>query len=597
MREKTRKMMFDLQREKRYVEMEAIAREQTAKHPRDALAWRALGVALKLQDKDGLEAFEKVCKLLPRNSVSYFHMAVQLEALGRTNDSIRAYNKAIELDPKYADAYNNLGNVLKATIRPFDALVCHQKAMHLNPRSPQVYVNMGGDLLGMGQYAKAVECYKKALELDPGFIEAYSNLIFAQDFMPTLDARTHIHARKDWAENYVDHLLPGEPENDNDPDPDRRLRIGYVGGDFKEHSAARVWGSVFMCRDKSQFEAFVYNNNPTKPDAYTARFKASADHWREVGRLHDLEIIKLIREDKIDILVDLAGHSAMNRLPIFALHPAPVQIHAWGYATGTGIKKMDYFFACPNIVAPHEREFFTEEIIDLPCAAGSYFPDPFPDVNELPYLTNGVITFGSLNRMHKTSEECFKTWCEILRAIPTSRFLLKAGELTDEASRAAVLWNFTKEGIDPNRIKMLGATKWPQHVGAYNLIDISLDPFPHGGGVTTMEGLMMGVPVVAIRWPTLVGRISAAIEKVVGLEDWVAPTGAAYVDLAIKKATQIDELVELRKTLRARFLASPIGDPNIYVREVERQYRNVWRRWCEKKSLDNQKRRVLESAA
>src|SRR5258708_2253507 len=406
-------------------------------------------------------------------------------------------------------------------------------------------MNLGGGLLGMGQYGKAVECYKKALEINPDFVEAYSNLIFAQDFMTVLDCRTHLHARRDWAENYVDHLMPGEPQNDNDPDPDRKLRIGYIGGDFKEHSAARVWGGMVIDYDRSKFEVYCYNNNTTKGDAYTARFKEAATQWRDVGATRDPEVVELIRKDKIDILVDLAGHSALNRLAVFAFHAAPVQVHAWGYACGTGMKKMDYFFGCKNIVAPHEREFFTEKIRDLPCTAGSYFPEPFPDVNELPYLSTGVITFGCLNRMHKASEECYKTWVEVLKAVPNSRLLLNAGELADDASRAAVLWNFTKAGIDANRIKMLGATKWPQHVGAYNLIDLALDPFPHGGGVTCMEGLMMGVPVVAIRWPTLVGRISAAIQTVIGLEDWVANTADEYVHLPVPTATDTEGLPNL----------------------------------------------------
>jgi predicted O-linked N-acetylglucosamine transferase (SPINDLY family) len=581
--------MHTLQTAKKYPEMEKVARSLTKKFPRDPLAWRALGVALKLQGKDGLEAFERVVKLIPKNALSHFHVGVQLEGLGRTREAIASYNKTIELDPNSAEAYNNLGNALKAIIKPYDALVCHQKAIHLNPKLAQGYMNLGGDLLGIGHHGKAVECYKKVLEIDPDFVEAYSNLIFAQDFMAILDARTHIHARRDWAENYVDHLLPGEPENDNDPDPDRKLRIGYVGGDFKEHSAARVWGSVVTGYDRSKFDVYCYNNNTTKGDSYKERFMAAATHWREIGAMHDLDIVKLIRQDKIDILVDLAGHSAMNRLPVFAFHPAPVTVHAWGYATGTGMKKMDYFFGCKGIVAEHEREFFTEEIIDLPCAAGSYFPEPFPDVSPLPFLENQIITFGSMNRMHKATEECYQTWVEVLRAVPNSRFLLKAGELADESSRAATLWNFTKAGIDPNRIKMLGATKWHQHVGAYTLVDIALDPFPHGGGVTCMEGLMMGVPAVTLRWPTLVGRISAAIQTTVGIPDWCADTADDYVKLAVKKAADIEGLKRLRPALRGMFLASPIGNSKVYVSEVERHYREVWRRWCAKKVLDKEK--------
>lgn len=563
----------------KYDEMEVIARAIIKKNPKDGKAWKALGSAVKRQGGDGLEATRKAVELLPTDYEAHFNLGVELQNRGKQREAIECYTRAIQLNPNSGKVYNNLGNALKAISKPYDAMNCYQRAIQLDPKATEYYLNFGNDLLTMGMYAKAVACYRRALDINQDFIEAYSNLIFTQDFMTVVDAKTHLNARKDWAESYVDHLFKNIP-NENDIDPHRKLRIGYVSGDFKEHSAARVFGAMLIDYDRRNFDVFCYFNNITPGDSYTERFRNSATGWRAIGKMGDEEVEKLIRDDHIDILVDLSGHSALHRLAVFALHPAPVQITAWGYATSTGLQKMDYFFADPIVVPESERVDFVEEIVDLPCVVGSYFPEPFPDIGPLPAKENGVITFGCLNRLHKITEECYSTWAGILKAIPNSRLLLKAGELSDEQTRTTVVWQFMRAGVNPDRIKLLGATPWINHVRAYNLIDIALDPFPHCGGVTTMEGLLMGVPPVTLRWPTLVGRTSASMLTVLGMEDWIAETANDYIALAVRKAGEIDTLGAVREGLRQRFQASSIGDSKQYVAAVEGRYRQLWKRWC-----------------
>jgi predicted O-linked N-acetylglucosamine transferase (SPINDLY family) len=250
------------------------------------------------------------------------------------------------------------------------------------------------------------------------------------------------------------------------------------------------------------------------------------------------------------------------------------------------MRAMDVFFADPVIVPPQEKVYFSEEVRYLPSVVGSFFDEPFPEINALPALAEGVITFGSLNRLAKVSEEAYRAWAEVLLAVPRSRLLLKTGELSDLAVRERVAAHFTKVGVATDRIIMLGKTSWQEHIKTYNQIDMVLDPFPHGGGVTALEGLMMGVPIVTLRWPSLAGRASASIMTTLELADWIAETQAHYVELAIKKASDLQSLAMLRQDLRNIFTSSILGDQLAYVRVVEQEYRQLWREWCAKQTLE-----------
>jgi predicted O-linked N-acetylglucosamine transferase (SPINDLY family) len=385
--------------------------------------------------------------------------------------------------------------------------------------------------------------------------------------------------RKKWDEIYAAPLWQDTPHT-NDPTPTRRLRIGYVSADFRAHSAARIFGGMLTRYDHSQFDVFAYSNLNGKDDEITELFKRNVTAWRNIVGVSDEAVAEMIREDEIDILVDLSGHTAGNRLLVFARKPAPIQITAWGYATGTGMRAMDVFFTDPVMVPPNEKPYFTEEVRYLPSVVGAFFNEPFPDVNELPALSDGIITFGSLNRLTKVSAEAYRVWAEVLLAVPRSRLILKTPELNDAAVRERVAGHFTQAGVAAERIIMRGKSSWHDHMQAYNQIDMALDPFPHGGGVTALEGLMMGVPVITLRWPTVVGRLSASIMTTLGLTDWITETQEQYVALAIRKASDLQSLAELRQQLRGMFTSSIIGDQVAYTRAVEQEYRLLWKEWC-----------------
>ncbi len=489
------------------------------------------------------------------------------------------YLRALELKPDYIDAYYNLGNLFLAAKHLHKAEASYRRALELKPDHAFALSNLGNALHSLGQVDEAVKSYRHALKIKPDYFEAHSNLIFSLDLAANADMSELQEERKKWDETYAAPLWQKSPHT-NAPTPHRRLRVGYVSGDLKMHSAARVFGGMLTGYDRSTFDVIAYSNCQTKDDVFTELFKQNVTAWRDIVGMPDEAVATMIREDNIDILVDLSGHSAGNRLLVFAHKPAPIQITAWGYATGTGMRAMDVFFTDPVMVPPQEKSYFSEEIRYLPSVVGSFHIEQLPEVNELPALSDGVVTFGSFNRLAKLSEEAYQAWAEVLLAIPRSRLILKTAEFNDAVVKERVAGHFIKAGVAIERIIMLGGSSWYDHMRAYNQIDLALDPFPHGGGVTAMEGLMMGIPIIALRWPTVVGRLSASILTTLGLSGWIAESPEEYVRLAIQKASDLQSLAALRKQLRSIFTSSVIGDQAAYTGAVEKEYRQLWQEWC-----------------
>jgi predicted O-linked N-acetylglucosamine transferase (SPINDLY family) len=524
--------------------------------------------------------FRKALAIKPDYADALSNLGSVLHDLGRLDDAKTCCLRALEINPDFAQAHNNLGNTLLNLGQLDDAMISLHRALSIKQDFSEAYNNLGNVLLKLGQIDDMENSYRKALEIKPDFAVAHTNLIFALDLMPDKDIACLQDERKRWDAMHAAHFLYRPPTHANSPDPVRRLRIGYVSADFWEHSAAMVFGAMLTRYDQSQFDVFAYSNSKGQSDKFTELFRQNVTAWRDIAGLSDDAVAKIIREDRIDILVDLSGHSAGNRLLVFARKPAPIQVTAWGYATGTGMRAMDVFFTDPVMVPPEEQHYFTEQIRYLPSVVGAFFPEPFPDVNELPALSDGSITFGSFNRLVKVSNQTYRAWAEVLLAVPRSRLILKAAELSDAAVRDRVIEHFTQAGVEVDRITLQGKTSWYEHMQAYQQIDMALDPFPHGGGVTALEGLMMGVPMITLRWPTTTGRLSASIMTTLELPDWIAETQQQYVELAIQKASDLKSLAALRRQLRSIFTSSVIGDHAAYARAVEQEYRQLWQNWC-----------------
>ena len=573
-----------LMKDRRLTEAEISYRRVLALKPNFAGAHNNLGILL-VEAKCLTEAeasYRRSLELQPDYVDAHNNLGNLLLEVKRLPEAEASYRRALEQQPDYASAHYNLGNLLQQAKRFFDAEASYRRAIELKPDYAEAYNNLGGILRDFGKIDEAVAIFRRAIQIKPNYADAHCNLIFALDLASNVDMSELLGVRKDWDETCAAPLWQ-EPFHTNAPLPSRRLRVGYVSADFKQHSAARVFGGMLTQYDRSLFDVFAYSNYKGNGDNFTELFRSNVTVWRNIVDLPDDEVAKLIREDRIDILVDLSGFTAGNRLLVFARKPAPIQITAWGYATGTGMRAMDAFFTDPVMVPPQEKLYFTEEVRYLPSVVGSFFTEKLPDVNELPALSSGyVFTFGSFNRLPKVSEETYRAWAEVLLAMPQSRLILKAPELTDPAARETVIGHFSKASVASDRVIMQGRTSWYEHMQAYNQIDLALDPFPHGGGVTALEGLMMGVPVVTLRWPTTAGRLSASIMTTLGLPDWIAETEEQYVELAIEKATDLQSLAVLRQRLRSIFTTSVIGDQAAYASAVEREYRQLWLEWCTK---------------
>jgi len=549
--------------------------------PDFAVAHNNFGSAQLLlgQLDDAMVSFRQALQITPEYADAHNNLAGVLLRLGKHADAMASYRRALEIKPDFADAHNSLGVVLQALDCHDDAISSYLRGLELKPDFAGGHLNIGNVLKDLGQHDEAVVRYRRTLEIDPSFAEAHSNLIFALDLAANENMAELLEERKQWD---LAHAAPlwQKSAHTNAPVPTRRLRIGYVSADFRKHSAARVFGGMLTRYDRSQFDVFAYSNYKGKDDELTELFRQNVTAWRNIVGLSDEAVAKRICEDQIDILVDLSGHTAGNRLLVFARKPAPIQITAWGYATGTGMRAMDVFFTDPVMVPPQDKKYFSEEIRYLPSAVGSFSLESYPEVNELPALSNGIVTFGSFNRLAKVSEDVYRVWAEVLLAVPRSRLILKAPEFSDHAVRESALGHFLKAGVAADRVIFQGRTSWHEHMQAYRQIDIALDSFPHGGGVTTLEASVMGVPTITLRWPTIAGRISASIMTTLGQPDWIAENLEEYVGLAIQKAADLQSLAALRRGLRIIFAASVLGDQAAYARAVEREYRQLWQEWC-----------------
>ena len=563
----------------------AIARQPTAEMHYN------LGVGLQAQgDLEGAaRQYNIAVELNPGYCVAWSNLGAVFQHLGFQDAAVESYVRARDLQPALVSAHSNLGVALNLRGRQQEALACFRQALAIEPADAQSHFGVGVSLQAQGgaHNPEILHNFNTALQHKPAHIAAHCNLIFVMDMDPQFDTQALQAERRRWDAVHGEPLAAKQLPHLNDPNPQRRLRIGYVSADFREHSASKVFGVMLTGYKHDQFEVFAYSNLPVfSKDEQSRSFADAVDHWSDISTMADDVLVAKIRQDGIDILVDLSGYTAGGRLTVFAQRPAPIQVTAWGYATSTGLQCMDVFFADPVMVPPKEKGMYTEEIRYLPSVVSYYSQKVFPPLSALPALRGSGVTFGSVNRLSKVTDLVWDTWIEILHAVPDSKLLVKAIEMDSVTNSDNLRAKFRQAGIAAERLILQGGTDWLTHLGTFSQIDICLDPFPHGGGVTTLEGLKMGVPVVTLNWPTLVGRLSASILTTLGLTDWIVDSREDYIRLAAEKARDLAVLSHLRATLRERFDSSVIGDNAAYVAAVEAEYRQLWLRWCDRQATD-----------
>ena len=566
-------------------EAETALRQTVTLEPNHALAHYNLGIALRDQNK--LEEAAKSLYTATRIKTDYIQaynsLGFVLLDLRQSSLAIRVFEQVARLQPKAPEAHANLGFSLRDAGCLEEAAACYRRAIQLRPDGAYYYNGLGAVLHRQGKIEEAIANHRQALRLQSNEPGSHSDLSLSLQYSSQLNLAESLAAHRDWAVRHGGAENPPADSYRNIPDPARRLRVGYVSRDFREHSVAYFFEPLLTKHDAAVVETFCYSD-VKHGDATTARLKSLAHHWRKVFHLTHAQLADTIRSDGIDILIDLAGHTGNNRMPAFALKPAPVQVSYLGYPNTTGLATIDYRFT-DTLVDPvgQSDPFYTETLVRLNPGFLCYqAPTDAPAVAPLPSEHNGYVTFGSFNNISKITPETAVLWARILHALPAAKLVLKYHWLSDPPTRERYYRLFESHDVPRERVEIFGlAPTTAEHLGMYSLVDIALDPFPYNGTTTTCEALWMGVPVLTLAGHAHAGRVGVSLLSQVGLTEFVAETQEQYLDKAILLAGDREKLRRLRVDLRIRMAASSLCDAASIAKRVESAYRTMWRRWCD----------------
>lgn len=595
---------------------EAVAALRAAAELQPDSASHGLNLGIALSRQRDFAAADEVLRHIeqkhPELPEAPFNRGNALHGLGNARDAIEQYRRALALRPDYVDALNNLGNVHKELGEFGLAAAAYEAALSVQPdfipalnnaacllrtlgrideaesmlrralkqdsRHAVLYDSLGSVLKDAGELDEAIECYRASLALDPDSATTHSNLAYALCFQ-SFEARPILDECRRWNERFAAGLRPWTRHAVDGGR--RRLRIGYVSSDFREHCQTLFTMPLLSHHDHATLEIFCYAS-VERPDDFTRRLADSADVWRDVRHADDAALAQLIRGDGIDILVDLTMHMSNGRPLAFARKPAPLQVAWLAYPGTTGIDAMDYRFTDARLDPPGGEQQYSERSVLLPDSFWCYDPlTDEPPVGELPALARGHVTFGCLNNPCKLSDAAVNLWSGVLRALPDSRLLL----MTPEGPYAGrLLGRFAAHGIDAGRIRCVPFRPRAEYLQTYHEIDIGLDTLPYNGHTTSLDSLWMGVPVVTRNGRTCVGRGGISQLYQVGLAHLAADTDAAFIETAVALAQDLPRLRQMRQALRPTLAASPLMNGERFARNVEAAYRDMWQEYGESRS-------------
>ena len=564
--------------------------------------------------EEAAASFQQALRLRPDFAEAHNNLGSVLLTQGRLEEAAASFQQALRLRPDFTEAHNNLGNMLLMQGQLEEGAECFRQAIRLKPDFVETHHNLGAVCLRLGRLEEAAASFRKVFTISPDYVEAYnnqanvllaqghltealatlrqamqrlpgndklhSNLLLTLNYFPEQNAETMLREHQSWE---MAHAFPltTPPTHANSPDPARRLRIGYVSADFRTHSVAYFIEPLFAAHDRANVEVVCYAD-VAHSDATTKRLRNLADRWRDIVGLRDDAVAELIRSDGVDILVDLSGHTAGNRLKVFSHKPAPVQVTFLGYPNTTGLSTIDYRIT-DSIADPSGQEVFsTEKLVRLPgCFLCYQPPADSPPISSLPASEKGYVTFGSFNNLAKINPKVVALWAKLLKTVPGSRLLLKNSSFTDPATRERYHSLFEEHGAPRELIDLLGHTLTSrEHLALYHGMDIALDTFPYNGTTTTCEALWMGVPVITLVSTAHAGRVGASLLNAVGLTEWITAAPEQFIAIARDRASDLYGLAELRAGLRARLAASTLCDGGAFARKMEAAYREIWRSWC-----------------
>lgn len=592
--------------------------------PGHAATHDQLGVALHAAGKPeaATDSLRHALTLQPQSAAAHYHLGNLLADLGRHDEAVRHYRdaltsepghaqvqanlgvsllalqqvapavaalrEAVALQPAHALTHSNLGNALMAAGLMHDAQASHEQAVTLAPELGLVHRNLAHLLKTIGEPEAALSHLEQALALEPEpepeQLAVHSEVLFMQQYLPQTSSRNlaRVAGARRFGEGALRRAQPFLSWTST-PLPERRLRIGLLSSDLRAHPVGYFVESVLAAlfnEAADRVEICVYANQ-REDDPVSQRLRQCCSHWLAVIDLDDAALAQRIRNDKVDVLIDLSGHTLHNRLPVLAWKSAPVQLSWLGYCGSTGLASVDAFIGDPWIVPDGGEDEFVERVMRLPETFLCFTPPPFDlAVGPLPALTNGGIRFGCFNQLAKMNDHVVALWARVLHAVPGSQLLLQGQALQDPAIRDRIIERYGRHGIAPDRLSLQAAQARQDYLRAYNQVDIALDPFPYPGGTTTLEALWMGVPVLTLPGTSALSRQGSSILQNLELDDWVAKDADDYLARAVRHAADTRALAELRHGLRERLLNSPLCDAPRFAGYLEQAVRALWREWC-----------------
>jgi protein O-GlcNAc transferase len=519
---------------------------------------------------------------------AYFNLGNILGYLKRYSEAEAIFRRTISLKPNFAEAHNNLGNILKDLGRESDAVECFRQAIAIKPELAECHNNLGSSLKNLGFLSEAELSFRQAMYLKPEFDAANSNLLFLHAYHSLSSVSEYLSMAKAWETNTLTLESRADALNrrfKRKPLHARKLKIGYISGDFLKHAVSHFVEQLFAQHDRSRVELFAYSTN-RQTDSTTERIKSHVQHWVSIVDLSECSIRNQIQMDEIDILIDLSGHTANNRMRVFAMRAAPVQVHYLGYMGSTGLSEMDYWIGDQILTPPETDHHYSEAVWRLPrtwvCYGGK---------KDLPYSKwhpslDGTVWIGSFNGLGKLTPQTLKLWATILHALPKARLLLKNKSFRDKFNRDRVLIAMEEHGVFSDRIELQDGNTtpdWNSHMSYYDRLDIALDPVGGmGGGTTTCDALWMGVPVVTLLGKTMGQRMTSSMLNAIGQADWIAETENDYVTKVVNLANDVKLRNDLRFKQRNKMAHSDLCDAADLAKSLEDAYEAMFNSWFNK---------------
>lgn len=525
-----------------------------------------------------LESYEKAALLLPKSAIASNNIGMVFLQLEDELQAEKYFREALRYDVKYVPAYNNLSTLLNSMGRVSEAMRTASAGLVYFPDDTRLLSVYAKSLLAQCKIPEALSVLRKILELNPHDAVQHSNLLFTLQYSKDISLEILYSEHLSWSAGNQLHDA-GLIQFSNNKEPDRKLVIGYLSPDFCKHPVGFFLTPVLSAHNREYFKVICYSDR-IKTDIQTLMLESSSDLWRDTSNCSDQELLELIAADGVDILVDLAGHTGGNRLPLFAQKAAPIQVTWAGYVGTTGLSTMDYLISDSNESPGYADDVTVERIVRLPDGYVCYAPPEYaPEIMPLPAYSNGYITFGCFNNLPKLNEDVIKLWSELLKRIPTSKIFLKTKSFNDQETRERYHQLFVNYGVELERVILEGDSRHPELLASYNRVDIALDPFPYSGGLTTLESLWMGVPVITLGGERFCSRHSLTHLTILGLTETIAADAETYITTALILAENLDHLAAMRSSLRPRMAASPLCNGVKFTRNLEAAYRSMWQAW------------------